>query len=257
LAGKIAAEIAHEIKNPLAAMSGSMQMLEHETRSDPSLVQLTNIVCREIERINALVTDFLWLAKSPPKAERVQPLAICEVIMATISLMKRQEEISSHYQVRTFFDVEPILRMDPYIFQQILWNLFKNAIEAMPEGGELVVRVYGSSKLPESGVRERQQIFIDIQDSGCGIPLDLQEKIFEPFFTTKEKGTGLGLSTVYQLVQGCGGRIEVHAEPGHGSTFTMVFPVLVSEHSISKDLPSAVVREGAADAASTVLTSPC
>jgi two-component system, NtrC family, sensor histidine kinase PilS len=224
-AGKIAAEIAHEIKNPLAAMSGSMQMLQGETCDEPDLARLTAIVSREIDRINTLVTDFLWLAKSPPKAERIQPLPVCQMILDTISLMKRQQEISSLYRVQTHFEMEPVLQMDPHIFQQILWNLFTNALEAMPDGGDLVVRVSAHPNQADKEVRGHSLLRIDIEDSGCGISPELQEKIFEPFFTTKEKGTGLGLSTVYQLLQSCGGRIEVHSEHNCGSIFSLLFPL--------------------------------
>jgi two-component system, NtrC family, sensor histidine kinase PilS len=223
-AGKIAAEIAHEIKNPLAAMSGSMQMLQDETSDQPDLARLTAIVSREIERINILVTDFLWLAKSPPKAKRIQALPVCQLILDTISLMKRQQEISSLYRVQTHFEIEPVLQMDPHIFQQILWNLFRNALEAMPDGGDLAVRVSAYPNQADKEVRGHSHLRIDIEDSGCGISPELQEKIFEPFFTTKEKGTGLGLSTVYQLLQGCGGRIEVHSELNRGSIFSLLFP---------------------------------
>ncbi len=242
LAGKIAAEIAHEIKNPLAAMSGSMQILQQETSHDQELARLTDIVGREIERINTLVTDFLWLAKSPPKVERIQPVNVCQTILDTIGLMKRQEEIASDYRVRTDFEVEPVLQLDSHIFQQVLWNLFRNAIEAMPGGGELLVRVRTCVSTVESGVRDRQQICIDVRDSGCGIAPELQEKIFEPFFTTKEKGTGLGLSTVYQLLQNCGGRIEVSSEPGRGSTFSILFPVVAPTDSAREELPSRLVN---------------
>jgi two-component system sensor histidine kinase PilS (NtrC family) len=224
-AGRIAAEIAHEIKNPLAAMSGSMQMLQDETSDQPDLARLTVIVSREIERINTLVTDFLWLAKSPPKAKRIQPLPVCQLILDTISLMKRQQEISSLYRVQTHFEMEPVLQMDPHVFQQILWNLFRNALEAMPDGGDLVVRVSAYPNQADKETRGNSHLRIDIADSGCGISPELQEKIFEPFFTTKEKGTGLGLSTVYQLLQSCGGRIEVHSELNRGSIFSLLFPL--------------------------------
>jgi two-component system, NtrC family, sensor histidine kinase PilS len=224
LAGKVASEIAHEIKNPLAAMSGSMQMLQDGVQHDPWLAKLTEIFCREIDRINSLVTSFLWLAKTHPVSGRIQEVAVCSAIVDTIRLMKDHHEMSSRYRVQTMFLADPVLQLDPYTFQQILWNLLKNALEAMPEGGDLMVRVglksADQTTIPASDSR---YVFIDIQDSGMGIPADIQEKIFEPFFTTKEQGTGLGLSTVYQLLQSSGGRIEVRSEPDRGSTFSLLF----------------------------------
>ncbi|HBD09842.1 MAG TPA: hypothetical protein DCZ69_16445 [Syntrophobacteraceae bacterium] len=255
-AGKIAAEIAHEIKNPLAAMSGSMQMIQGETSDDPDLARLTAIVSREIERINTLVTDFLWLTKGPPKAERVQPLPVCQLILDTISLMKRQQEISSRYRVQTHFELEPVLQMDPHIFQQILWNLFRNALEAMPAGGDLAVRVSAPAHPSEKEVRAPSILRVEIQDNGCGISPDLQEKIFEPFFTTKEKGTGLGLSTVYQLVQSCGGRIEVRSELHRGSTFSLLFPFPKTENRDDKQPYSLPVGSSMPSSEPSPMTSP-
>lgn len=225
LAGRIASEIAHEIKNPLAAMSGSMQMLQNELQHVPWLAKLTEIVCREIDRINSLVTSFLWLAKTPPVSGKIQDVSVCSTLLDTIRLMQDHQKMSSRYQVQTLFLAEPILQLDPHIFQQILWNLLKNALEAMPDGGELMVRVGLKSAAGSPPASDSQYVFIDIQDSGMGIPAELQEKIFEPFFTTKEQGTGLGLSTVYQLLQSSGGRIEVRSEPHCGSTFTLLFPL--------------------------------
>jgi two-component system, NtrC family, sensor histidine kinase PilS len=225
LAGRIASEIAHEIKNPLAAMSGSMQMLQNELQHDPWLSKLAEIVCREIDRINSLVTSFLWLAKTPPVSGKIQEVSVCSTILDTILLMQDHQEMSSRYQVQTQFLSEPNLQLDPHIFQQILWNLLKNALEAMPEGGELMVRVGLKSADGSAPASDSQYVFIDVQDNGMGIPAELKEKIFEPFFTTKEQGTGLGLSTVYQLLQASRGRIEVHSEPHRGSTFTLLFPL--------------------------------
>ena len=150
---------------------------------------------------------------------------MCSTLLDTIRLMQDHQEMSSRYQVQTLFLAEPILQLDPHIFQQILWNLLKNALEAMPDGGELMVRVGLKSAAGSPPASDSQYVFIDIQDSGMGIPAELQEKIFEPFFTTKEQGTGLGLSTVYQLLQSSGGRIEVRSEPHCGSTFSLLFPL--------------------------------
>ena len=140
-AGKIAAEIAHEIKNPLAAMSGAVQMLQAEINDNPLHAQLMGIVQREIARINELVTDFLWLAKGPPKAVQIEDVAVCAVIEEILAMLKAKRQIASSHSIRTEFGSDPVLTIDPHHLRQILWNLLVNALEAMPEGGELLVSV--------------------------------------------------------------------------------------------------------------------
>jgi two-component system sensor histidine kinase PilS (NtrC family) len=224
LAGKYAAEIAHEIKNPLAAVSGSMQMLRTEMPSDSALGRLSGIVCREIDRINALVTDFLWLARKPSRVEKLQALSVSATVLDTLSLMHEHQEISARYQVRTVFSGDPVICVDPHVFQQILWNLLRNALEAMPQGGGIVIRAGLDDSPAGSAPGQPRRVTVEVEDSGEGIPAELLDKVFEPFFTTKEKGTGLGLSTVYQLVQSSGGNIGVSSVPPHGTTFSVSFP---------------------------------
>ncbi|MFZ2447673.1 MAG: ATP-binding protein [Syntrophobacteraceae bacterium] len=220
-AGRIAAEIAHEIKNPLAAMSGAVQMLRGEIGEDDFRSRLMGIVEREIERINELVTEFLWLAKGSPKSEQVEDVSVCATIRDILSLLETKNQVSESHHIRTEFGEVPLLTIDPHHLRQVLWNLFTNAVEAMPDGGELSVVVGGCEESP----RGPREIRIDVADTGAGMPEGVRQRIFDPFFTTKASGTGLGLSIVYQLVEKAGGRIEANSNPsGRGMIFTVFFP---------------------------------
>jgi signal transduction histidine kinase len=111
--------------------------------------------------------------------------------------------------------------MDPQHFRQILWNLLVNALESMPDGGDLTISVAPSNGSESQGFSETR---IDVRDTGCGIPGDVRKRLFEPFFTTKKTGTGLGLSIVYQLVETAQGRLQVSSNHPTGTTFSIFFP---------------------------------
>lgn len=221
-AGRIASEIAHEIKNPLAAMSGAVQMLQGEIGQNAFQIKLMGIVEREIGRINELVTDFLWLAKGSPKsANNIQEVQVCSTIQDILSLLKAKDRLTESHILKTEFESFPVITIDPHHLRQIMWNLFMNALEAMPEGGQLSTAV----TVPESGEAGPREIRIDIADTGGGMPEGVCKRIFDPFYTTKTSGTGLGLSIVYQLVEKAGGRIEAHPNQcGTGTTFSVFFP---------------------------------
>ncbi len=221
-AGKIAAEIAHEIKNPLAAISGSIQMLQGDLSGNSFHCRLLDIVCREIHRINGLVGDFLWLSKGLQKPENPEPVAVCGVIQDILVLLKAQGVIGSSHSVQTLFLVEPVLMMDPHRFRQVLWNVIENALEAMPGQGSLSIRVCCSSG--EGHDCDGPEVRIDVEDTGEGIDPDVRARIFEPFVTTKEKGMGLGLSIVYELVKNAGGRISLDRGRTGGTLFSIFFP---------------------------------
>ena len=221
LAGRFAAEIAHEIKNPLAAMSGAMQMLQGEMGHNALHKKLMGIVQREIGRINELVTQFLWMAKGSPKSTQVEDVALCSAIEEIIALLKARQQVSPSHAIKTLFQARPSIAIDPHHLHRVLWNLLVNALEAMPKGGELSILVDLHDPLEDSDKAAR----IDIGDTGCGIPDDALKRIFDPFFTTKTNGTGLGLSIVYQLVEKAGGHIEVsRPESGIGTVFSLFFP---------------------------------
>ncbi len=219
-AGKIAAEIAHDIKNPLAAMSGAVQMLQNGVHRDPTQQQLMGILDREIYRINDLVTDFLWLARGTSKPKELTEVSVCTVIEEILQLLKDSDKCAAAHEVRAAFEVRPVLRTDPHHIRRILWNLLVNALESMPAGGVVEARVARHA----SDTTGSAELRIDISDSGVGIAEAYRDRIFEPFFTTKKTGTGLGLSIVYQLVENLGGRLEVAHHVEAGTTFSLFFP---------------------------------
>lgn len=219
-AGKWAAEIAHEIRNPLAAISGAAQMLQIEMAHDPFHAKLTNIVSREVQRIDDLVTDFMWLAKGSQKSEKVQEVPVCTIIEEVFARLKAKDKLTNGHNCEKHFEARPVFFMDPQHLRQLLWYLMTNAVEAMPGGGTLTVRVASSDRQTLPGLKT----LIEITDTGSGIPQENLERVFEPFFTTKTNGTGLGLSIVYQLMESIEGHMELYSDGQSGTSVSLFFP---------------------------------
>jgi len=225
--GLLAAGMAHEIRNPLASLSGSIQMLKSELHLDASQRHLMEITLRESERLNALITDFLLFAQ-PPQTHRI-PMAIEKLLDETIEMYTH----SPFYQERIHL-IRPNLHqpveawIDPDQMKQVFWNLLLNASQAIADGGEIRIQIekekhFWGGGFPEES-RGKEWVKISFSDSGKGIDPKEKEKIFEPFFTTKEGGTGLGLSIVHKIVENHHGLIKVDSQPGKGSTFTVLLP---------------------------------
>lgn len=218
-AGNIAAEIAHEIKNPLASISGAVELVQDSVSQDNGLVRLFGIMQREVQRIDELVTDFLWLAKGARQSARKEAISIVDSLQEILSLLKNRKKFSASHRIETSFGIRPSIYIDPHHFRQIIWNLLINALEAMPDGGELSIHL----RVDEGS--DGRNLRIDIRDSGNGINEEIRAKVTEPFFSTKTSGTGLGLSIVYQLVENADGRIEVTHHKDSGTTFSLFFPI--------------------------------
>ncbi|MCZ7582270.1 MAG: ATP-binding protein [Deltaproteobacteria bacterium] len=219
--GQLAAGIAHEIRNPLASMSGSIQVLAGELALDSTNRQLMDIVMREVERVNALVSDFLAFARPAPNNEcLVDARTIVEDVVAMIAGQPACRD--DRVRVRTHLGERLYLRADPKNLRQVLWNLAINAVHAMPEGGDLNIaaRVCDESANGFDG----KTVEIVVEDSGDGISDETMKSIFDPFFTTKEHGTGLGLTMCHNLVEMSRGRILVESRLKHGSRFTVLLP---------------------------------
>jgi two-component system, NtrC family, sensor histidine kinase PilS len=219
-AGKMAAEIAHEIRNPLAAISGAAQMLQSEMARGSFHAKLMNIVSREVQRIDNLITDFLWLAKGSQRSEKIEEVSVCALIEEVFALLKARDIINDSHRLETVFESMPVFVVDPQHLRQILWHLMVNAVEAMADGGRLTVRVAA----PEASPLPELKTLIKITDTGSGIPEEDRDRVFEPFFSTKKSGTGLGLSIVYQVMENLGGRIELKSDKDSGTSVTLFFP---------------------------------
>ena len=230
--GQLSASIAHEIRNPLAAISGAIQMLEagKETGQDPE--RLMNIVLREVDRLNHLITDFLEYARpSPLESEPVDLASLIEEVAGIVRM-------SHEGRIEVEVSVEPglVATVDPRKVRQVVWNLLLNASEALPEGGRLAIearsRPGDAAQGAEPGDRMEAEdkaawAEIAVMDDGSGIDPELAERIFDPFFTTKAGGSGLGLPTVHRIVEEHGGTMRLERGQGGWST---VFRVLLPKH---------------------------
>jgi two-component system, NtrC family, sensor histidine kinase PilS len=229
--GQLAADIAHEVRNPLAAISGCVEMLQAGLRgeeADQEPRRLMGIVLREIDRLNRLITDFLRYARpAPPKVERVAlaPLVTEIVEMARGALREG---------VRIDASVPPGLAAlaDATQLRQALWNLMSNAEQALGETGTVQIGARSVGRPPQgpsSASRNESPggspgVEIEVADTGSGIAPEVLERIFDPFFTTKTGGTGLGLATVHRIVEGHGGVLQVESRVGAGTCFRIWLP---------------------------------
>lgn len=221
--GRIAAGIAHEIRNPLASISGSIQVLKGEIAPDITNKKLMDIILRETERLNSIITEFLIYAS--PYKKNLQKCSIKELVNETIMLLKNSKECPSGINITTSFEAaspnnrEIIINADPKQIKQVLWNLCLNSVQAMNGYGTMKISVNGST---DNGDRK---IGIIIEDTGRGIPEADLKKIFDPFFTTKEGGTGLGLATVLKIIESHNGIINVESKAGKGTTVKITLPI--------------------------------
>jgi two-component system sensor histidine kinase PilS (NtrC family) len=231
--GKMAAGIAHEIRNPLASISGSIEILKEELVSSPQNQQLMGIVLREVNHLNTLIADFLLFARPfSPGKEKIHLNSLIEEIL---QMFTRGPDFNRRIRLETQFEDDLHIQGDPHQIRQVFWNLFINAAQAMPGGGTLRVELRkGSSPHAPSGGRIVGEI--SVIDSGTGIGEEELEKIFDPFYTTKERGTGLGLSIVYSIVEGYGGKVTVQSRKGKGSVFSVYLPLAEASDNQSQSL---------------------
>ncbi|HLG17585.1 MAG TPA: ATP-binding protein [Blastocatellia bacterium] len=211
--GKMAAGLAHEIRNPLASMRGSVQVLASELSLSPDQSQLMEIVLRESDRLNRIVTDFLTYARPP----RIEPATIdlVSILSETVALLRNSPELQAGHRIVEEYSELPVSYYgDPNQLRQIFWNLARNAIQAMPNGGELRLNLEA---------REGGEVTIEFSDSGLGMTRDQKERMFEPFNSTSG-GTGLGMAIVYQLVRDHNGDIVVDSEVGLGTRIGIRLP---------------------------------
>lgn len=205
--GEMAAGLAHEIKNPLASMSGAIQLLREDIRSDPDHDRLMQIILREADRLSALVSNFLLYARPP--AGKPEPLKLDKALQETIELFGKKTGLEQRIAITLNSHPGAWTRMDPSHLRQVLWNLLVNASEAIDETGEIRV---------ELAAVKNKRLCLKIADTGAGMPPEILQSIFDPFFTTKANGTGLGLSIVHRILESYGCRLDVDSAPGRGTS---------------------------------------
>jgi two-component system sensor histidine kinase PilS (NtrC family) len=222
--GQFAAGIAHEIRNPLTSLSGSIQVLKGDLELKGANRHLMDIILRESERLNNLITDFLLFAQ-PPKISK-EKMDIGQVIDETLQLFKNSPGHNRAIKIVKELEKEIFVLGDQHQLKQLFWNLFINAAQIMPNRGELKVELETvnadgtSGRFQGAKQEERTPLAkISVSDTGNGINPDEKEKIFEPFFTTKEGGTGLGLAIVHRIVENHDGSISVNSQRNKGTTF--------------------------------------
>jgi two-component system sensor histidine kinase PilS (NtrC family) len=213
--GVMAAGIAHEIRNPLASIRGSFDMLRKGLELGPEEAQLAGIIGREADRLNQTINDFLMFAR--PSEPRRKPVYLEKLLSETIRLMQNSTALRDDQLIEA--DLDPASsRVDENMMRQVFYNLMSNALKAMPEGGTLRVVLRST----------RDKVRIAFSDSGIGMTPAQVDSLFVPFSSSFRSGTGLGLSIVYQIVGSHDGTIQVETSEGEGSTFTVELPRYVA-----------------------------
>jgi two-component system sensor histidine kinase PilS (NtrC family) len=211
--GTLAAGLAHEIRNPLASLSGAIELLAADLpRGDRNSETLSQIVRRETARLNRLVTDFLTYARPGPG--RFEPVELAPLFHELAELFRRDASCGVALECDVPEELAALGNSDQ--LRQVFWNLVLNAAQSEPVDGVVRVRARANPELPF--------VEVAVVDLGCGFAADALERIFEPFFTTKPKGTGLGLATVQRVVEAHGGRITVASDAGKGTTVHVFLP---------------------------------
>jgi len=214
--GQLAAAIAHEIRNPLASLSGSIQMLRDELELEPVQAHLMDIVMRETDRLNALIGDFLTYAR-PTKFDETE-VDLSQLLEEQLQVLANDPAFEQGIVLEKELQSNLICRIDKDQIRQLFWNLCINALQSMSgRKGTLTVRARDALSDPPMAEME-------VIDTGSGIPAQNLKAIFDPFFTTKEGGSGLGLPIAYRIVENHKGKIIVDSSPGKGSTFRVLLP---------------------------------
>ena len=212
--GRLAAGVAHEIRNPLSSIKGFATYFKERHRDKPEDQQIAAIMIQEVDRLNRVIGQLLDFAR-PVKIIR-KPMRIKELMEKSIKMIEQQAADKGIVVRPGALPSDEVIRVDADRINQVLLNLYLNALDAMDDGGQLTIEVAGSAPGGE--------VTIKVSDTGCGIHREELGHIFDPYYTTKPSGTGLGLAIAHNIIAAHGGRISVESQPGQGTTCTIVLP---------------------------------
>ena len=221
--GRMAAGLAHEIRNPLGSMSSALQFLQERSGPTSDDGRLMDVVLRESERMNSIISNFLAFAR-PASSNGTAPhrdeLDVGSALTDCLALIEHSPEAGERHKFKLELPDLPVKMLaDETQLKQVCWNLARNAIQAMPDGGTLRVRLAHAPS---------RRFLIEFADDGIGMNAEMLERVFEPF-TSGSGGTGLGLSIVYKIVNDHGGTIDIQSNPGKGTRITMIFREAISD----------------------------
>lgn len=211
MAGQLAASIAHEIRNPLATLKGFIQFMQSGTIEKPRYYE---IIRSELNRIEQYTNELLILAK--PQAVTFISKNVGTILYAVTALLESEAILNKVYFVIDIEDALPPVKCEEHQLKQVFINILQNAIEAMPQGGNVYISVLA---------QEEGNILIRFRDEGSGIPKERIPCLGEPFYTTKEKGTGLGLTISFKIIEEHKGSIHIQSEQNKGATIDVILPI--------------------------------
>jgi two-component system, NtrC family, sensor histidine kinase HydH len=216
--GQLSAGLAHEIRNPLASISGAAGILRRSGAANEKHQELLEIIDKECQRLNKLLTSFLEFARPrPPQPEDVVLGTVLARVVQLASHAPGRRDIRLRYEVQ---EAMPTVHVDAEQLEQVLLNMVMNAVQASNDGDEVLL----SARLQEN------RIWVDVRDQGSGVKPEHVDRLFDPFFTTKEQGTGLGLPVAHEIVRSIGGMLKVKHNEDRGMTFSVGLPLSSPEH---------------------------
>jgi len=223
--GTLAAGLAHEVKNPLGGIKGAAQLLERELEPGSEMLNYTRVMIRETDRIDHIIRELLELAT--PRTLKLTPVNLHK-LLGDILLLQKQSAVDREIIFCKNFDPSiPDIMADEEMLTRLFLNLIRNSIDAMIDSGRLTVtsRVLSDYRMSKND-RQSRMVVIEVADDGPGIPQDDLENIWTPFFSTKSGGTGLGLTICHKIVSEHRGMIKAESDPGHGTKFTVLLPLV-------------------------------
>jgi two-component system sporulation sensor kinase A len=209
--GQTAAAVAHEIRNPLTAIKGFIQLFSSDKEVNPTFLK---IIMEELNRVESIITEFLTMAK--PHTEKSTYVQIDQILLQVVQLLQTQALMNNHeINFRSMNEKQVPVFGDSNALKQVFINVIQNSLDALSVKGQIDVTITSD----ETGV------YVQIEDNGFGIPKERLAKLGEPFYSTKEKGTGLGLMTSYRIIENHQGKINIDSTEGKGTTVTIWLPV--------------------------------